>query len=111
MKKDNEGKSRQVSKKTINEEEIMAIIKNVVKEVAELDKIEVSEINEKTPLYGSRGYLDSLGLVSLIAGIEGKLAEKDINITIATERAFSRKISPFLTVKTLARFIEKLISE
>jgi len=96
----------------MKKEKIIEIIKDALRDVVEVNEISIpTEINQKTPLYGNRGYLDSLALVSLIVVIEEKFAKEGENITIASEKAFSRKISPFLSVETLARFIEELIYE
>ena len=57
-------------------------------------------------LYGRQGVLDSLGLVSLLAGIELAIEEEcGIQITLADERAFSQARSPFRTVASLAEYI------
>ena len=96
----------------MNINNIVEIIKVAFCEVADVNEIEIpAYINEKTPLYGKTGYLDSIALVTLIVTIEGKLAEQGKNITIASEKSFSRRVSPFLTVETLAKFIRKLINE
>ena len=95
----------------MNRGKIVKTIESAIENVAEISNIQIAEINEKTPLYGPRGNLDSLGLVSLLASIEDSFAERGINLTIASEKAFSRKISPFLSVRTLANFIEELINE
>ena len=91
--------------------DILRVIASVLKEVAEINEIDIHKIDENTPLYGNRGCLDSLDLVTLITGIEEKLSEADYDITIASEKAFSKKISPFLNVKTLERFIKELMKE
>lgn len=69
----------------------------------------------KTPdcaLFGKHAALDSLGLVNLIVTVEGKVAE-DLGaaVTLADERAMSRRNSPFRTVETLVDYIEELLSE
>ncbi|MBN1226792.1 MAG: hypothetical protein JXA79_07355, partial [Deltaproteobacteria bacterium] len=89
--------------------QVVEIIELALKDIAEVNNIKVPAINENVSLYGVHGCLDSLGLVSLISGIESRLLEKGIYITIASEKAFSKKVSPFLTVKTLARFIAGII--
>jgi len=94
----------------MNREEIVKIVESAIADIVETDRIKISEINEKTPIFGLNGCLDSLGLVSLVVAIEDKLSEKNINITIVSEKAFSKKISPFLTVRTLANFIKELIN-
>jgi acyl carrier protein len=74
---------------------------------------ELENPSEETRIYGLKGSLDSLSLVTLIADIEGKIAEElGENITIADERAMSMKMSPFRTVKSISNYIEeKLIGE
>lgn len=94
----------------LTKEKIFEIVEDAFKEVCEINNISIKEeINMKTPLYGDRGYLDSLGLVNLIAAIEERLSDRGWNITIASEKAFSRRISPFLTIGTLVKFIKELI--
>lgn len=88
--------------------DILGLIKSALKEVAEMNEIDIPQIDEKTPIYGKRGYLDSVALVHLIVDIEEELSEMGYDITIASEKAFSRNISPFLSVKTLERFIKEL---
>ncbi len=70
---------------------------------------------EKSPdtvLFGEGGTLDSIGLVSFIVAAEQKIAqETGITITLADERAMSRKNSPFRTVSALANYISLLMSE
>ena len=63
-------------------------------------------------LYGEGAPLDSLGLVNLIVAVEEQLADDlDIEVTLANERAMSRRTSPFQSVATLLDFIEELIRE
>jgi acyl carrier protein len=63
----------------------------------------------ETRLFGSQGQLDSLGLVHLIVALEACLAEElDVMVTLADERAMSRKSSPFRSLQTLADFVLEL---
>ena len=65
-----------------------------------------------TQLFGSDSQLDSMGLVSLIVTVERLIDDKyNKTITLASEKAFSRSSSPFRTVKTLAVYVEELLSE
>ncbi len=65
-----------------------------------------------TPLYGENGLLDSLALVSLIADLEAAIGERfEVEVTLADERAMSRKRSPFRTAGTLAEFVEEVVAE
>ena len=60
------------------------------------------KLDESTKLAGE---IDSILLVTLIAKIESKYPRR---INIASDKAFSQKNSPFLTVGTLTDFIETL---
>jgi len=85
--------------------------------------IAIDEVNEQlpkggqiektsdTPLFGSEGMLDSLGLVNLIVAIEQQVEEQlDAVVTLADEKAVSQRNSPFRTVGTLATYIEAQLS-
>jgi acyl carrier protein len=66
----------------------------------------------ETRLYGAKSALDSIHLVTLIADIEGRIADafgKDI--ILADERAMSQTRSPFGRVGTLVDYIQELLSE
>ena len=53
-----------------------------------------------------------MGLVVLLVEIEEAIEEKfDIEITIASEKAMSRRTSPFISVKYLIEFINELIND
>jgi acyl carrier protein len=70
---------------------------------------------EKSPgaeLFGGKGKLDSLALVTLIVSIEDAVA-RDLgrSITIASERAMSQKQSPFRTVQSLSEFVTGLLED
>jgi D-alanine--poly(phosphoribitol) ligase subunit 2 len=84
----------------------------------------IDELNQQSPvemqlpkapgtvLFGREGKLDSLGLVTLIVGIEGKIRDTfGVAVTIADEKAFSQKNSPFRTIDTLSDYISGLIKE
>ena len=70
---------------------------------------------EKSPsavLFGNKGQLDSLGLVSFIVEVEQKI-ETDLGIAIvlADERALSHKHNPFASLQDLENYIATLIKE
>ncbi len=69
---------------------------------------------EKKPdatLFGIDG-LDSLGLVSFVVMAEEKVGDlTDIELTLASEKAMSRRNSPFLTLQTLADYIQECLAE
>jgi len=65
----------------------------------------------ETPLIGPAAALDSLGLVTLIVTIEGRVTDElGRSITLASERAMSRTQSPFRTLGTLASYIDELLA-
>ena len=66
----------------------------------------------ETPLYGDSGVLDSLALVSLIADLEVAVEERlGVPVTLADERAMSRRRSPFRTAGALTEFVEEVVRE
>jgi acyl carrier protein len=74
------------------------------------NNIEVSDINFKTKLFGDSGILDSIGIVMLVTELEEVIEEElSIELTLADDRAMSQKTSPFRTVETLIKYIEKLV--
>lgn len=75
---------------------------------------ETQEINENaydnTVLLGEDSVLDSMGLVNVLVDIESKLLDEEIEISLTSEKALSRRNSPFRTVKILAEFIKEQIN-
>lgn len=66
----------------------------------------------ETVLYGPGGALDSLGLVNLVVAVEEALAnETGLLLTLADQRAMSRRKSPFRTIAVLAEYICELAKE
>ena len=64
-----------------------------------------------TRLFGGDAPLDSLNLVMLIVNIEEAIeAELGFSLTIADERAMSRRLSPFASVGLLTDYIVDLIA-
>lgn len=96
-------------------DELTLLICKAYKEVLDLQeiKLEKSEkIDKNTPIHGSNGYLDSLGLINLLLAVEEKVREKfNISISLVNEKAMSQKNSPFKTIGTLADYIYSLLKE
>jgi len=65
--------------------------------------------NEDTVLFGKESVLDSMGLVNIIIDIESRFIDEDIEISLTSEKAMSRRNSPFRTISTLAEFINEQI--
>ena len=67
-------------------------------------------VEAETRLIGEGGRLDSIGLVDLILSVEQKVGDAGGGaITIADEKAFSQKRSPFLSLGTLTDYVATLV--
>jgi len=93
--------------------DITALIFEAIDEFnAEQDESKRLEKSPETVIFGRGTVLDSLDVVNLIVTIEGKLAdEHETFLTLANEKAMSRKVSPFRTVESLAAYVEELLRE
>lgn len=80
---------------------------------AEMGKPELGQATDDTHLLGGQSPLDSIGLVTLIADLEGDIQrEFGKAVILADEKAMSRTLSPFRKVGTLVDYIdEKLRSQ
>ena len=92
------------------------IINLIYKSVNELNEQTDHDLKLKkstnTVLFGSKGEINSLGLVNLLVIIEQNIEDEfDISITIADERAMSQKHSPFRAVGALVDYINMLLNE
>ena len=62
------------------------------------------------PLIGEDASLSSMALVSYIADVESTLTENyNLTLTLVSEKALSRKKSPFRTVNALADYVLELV--
>ena len=78
----------------------------------QLPKEERLEKSIDTPLFGSGGNLDSLGLVSLITSVEQKIEETiGVNLTLLEDIAVLEDENPFENVNTLAGYINSIIEK
>jgi acyl carrier protein len=69
------------------------------------------EKSGESSLFGDAG-LDSLGLVRFIVMVEDRIEDlTSIRLTLASERAMSRKTSPFKNLQTLADFIRECLDD
>lgn len=63
--------------------------------------------DESAILFGEKGALDSLALVSLIVDVEEALTDRlDAAVSLADERAMARFRNPFRTIGSFADYIE-----
>jgi acyl carrier protein len=84
-----------------------------LREVLEQAEEQVPEnLSEETVIVGNNAVLDSLGVVSLIVEVEGRLeASHDISVTLASDRAMSQRSSPFRSVGVMADYMCSVIKE
>ena len=94
----------------MNREEITTLLIDIIYDYFETQDIE-DNITKETVLFGQEAILDSMGLVNVIVDIESHFLEDDMEILLTSEKAMSRKQSPFRTISTLAEFIEEQINE
>lgn len=88
------------------------IIEALVDLNEELENEELNSPTSDTRLFGGRGILDSLALVSLITDVEELISDEfNKDIVLADEKAMSAKTSPFRSVKTLSEYIKQLLDE
>jgi len=67
-------------------------------------------IYPSTGLFGPRGILKSMELVSLIVDLEEKIQDEyGLSLVLADERAMSQEKSPFRSVSSLAQYIWTLM--
>jgi len=97
----------------IDKEKVVQAIFSAIDEVnLGLPKDQQLGKSENEVLYGQSGKLDSLGFVNLIVTIEEEITNVfDVECTLADEKAFSQKNSPFRTVATLTDYIELNLSQ
>ena len=92
-------------------EKIKQIVIDSLMELKECNDL-IFELTEDTILLGENSILDSFDFVSLVANIEEKISESfDKNISIVSEKAFSKKYSPFKTVDRITDYLLELITE
>lgn len=69
------------------------------------------DVNPDTPLFGVDAQLDSLALVSLVVEVELAINTRlGLDLSLADERAMSRPVLPFTSVRTLRDYILELAS-
>ena len=79
---------------------------------SELAGLSSTPINSETRLVGAGAALDSIGLVTLIADLEGDIQREFGKVVVlADEKAMSRTLSPFRKVGTLVEYVEAKLRE
>ena len=78
----------------------------------QLSPAEALAKSSDTALFGEGSTIDSMSLVTLIVCVEERLhSEYGRAITLASEKAMSRKRSPFLSIATLTEYIQECLDE
>lgn len=91
-------------------DKVLDIIHQAIDELATAGK-SVSK-DPGTVLLGKDGALGSIDLVNLIVATEQRIEDQlDLQITIASEKAFAQKTSPFRTLGGLTEYVAGLVAE
>ena len=96
----------------MKEEITIVVTETLIENNAEIKSPLLVSPGPDTVLFWKDGILDSLELVKLISDLEENIYRKfGKQITLADEKAMSQRISPFRTVRSLADYIDKLLTE
>ncbi len=92
-------------------EKIKTLVIDSLNELKEANNIDF-EINNETILLGENAVMDSFDFVSFVSALEEKIADIfDKSITVVSEKAFSKKYSPFKTIDRIVDYIIELLNE
>jgi D-alanine--poly(phosphoribitol) ligase subunit 2 len=90
--------------------EITELITDVLHDMSQSGQFELDDFSVDAPLFGQNGFLDSINLVSLIVAVEQGIEDRyAVAISLADEKAFSQKKSPFRSVEALAAYATELV--
>ncbi|MEI6681806.1 MAG: hypothetical protein WCO44_04225 [Bacteroidota bacterium] len=96
----------------MKEEITIVVTETLIENNAEIKSPLLVSPGPDTVLFWKDGILDSLELVKLISDLEENIYRKfGKQITLADEKAMSQRVSPFRTVRSLADYIDKLLTE
>ena len=97
----------EISEKMETSEKIIKFLQDFLNEEFE----ETFELTLDSKLFGGDGPLDSMALVSLLVELEEYIEDEfAVAITLADEKAMSRKTSPFARVSYLIDYINEKIN-
>lgn len=97
----------------MNKEQILEIVLNNLNALVEtFPNDQKFDVNENTILFGNGSSIDSLSLVSVIVDLETIFFDEyDFEISLTDDRAMTREISPFDSVKSLTDYIFEILNE
>jgi len=91
------------------QKELIIFLNNFIKE-NDIDLHNDIDLNSR--LLGSSSALDSMDLVTFIVEVEQFLDDNyGFQIQLATEKAMSRRSSPFVSIKSLSNYIIELYND
>ena len=86
-------------------EEIVNMIMDIARDLAQEEDWELGDMTADTTLYGEEGVLDSMGLVTLVVAVEQAIEDKyDSPVGLADEKAMSQSRSPYRSANRLAEY-------
>jgi acyl carrier protein len=90
----------------VNQTELIGLIVNVINEIGDQDQVELpAQLTATTPLFGEDGFLDSMSLVSMVVALEQLIEDRyGKAVSLADEKALSRRNSPYRTIGSLAEY-------
>jgi len=96
----------------MDQNKVESFVIEKITEFSDDNDIELNDVGLETRLIGSSGVFDSMDLVNFIVELEENIEESfDIEISLADEKAMSRRTSPFVNVKSLSTYIIERINE
>jgi hypothetical protein len=96
---------------TAQRDQVRSTLANCIEEYATQTGVKI-DFTDGTRLLGSGAPLDSLGLVTVLAGFEAAVNDAfESDIVLADERAMSLERSPFRTVSSLIDYTCMLLDE
>lgn len=92
-------------------EKIKLLVIESLNELKDINNLDFA-INDETILLGENSVMDSFYFVSFVSILEEKIADTfDKAITVVSEKAFSKKYSPFKTIDRIVDYIIELMNE
>jgi acyl carrier protein len=87
-------------------DELVALIVTATREVSAEQDLDIgADLDADSRLFGEKGLLDSMALVSLVIAVEQAIEQKyGKSIALADEKALSQRSSPYRTIGSLAAY-------